>query len=1176
MTIIEELDQALWSEGVLTGEPFNLTIIKEGNIAYVVDRNAVDPEDLIVTTATLHADGLYRIDDLTSLENFMPHESATEQEPSPIMNIIINNISTKKSEHRKQGEKSFKQGARKQSKRQDCYNDLNPLEILHVCMNHASRERILWHVKSGAISGLQFTYDEVKRCSMRQCDTCKAAKTRRQSIYSSYTIRTYLPLQRIYMDVMFFGIRSINGYHAILLIGDVCTDTLFPFGLADVTSENVALCLEKLFKMYGHGVNRVAVKTQFINFDNGMENLGTETMAFLRKEDIRPLLSAARRKEQSRTERSVQTVKAGTRAALAYNKAPLYWFAHAVTYFCYIHNRTAKFGENQTRLEKLTGEKSDGSMFAPFYADGWAFTEPDLRKNKALDDRARLVKLIGFADLVSWPDQSAVAEANADIVFSHKNSYLVADGNKTSIVHDVTWKIYSEERASAMNQYRSKPSYSEADLDAVIDCTADSTIPEPVDYVGDENMERHEIDIPDNALMSLTSQPDEQFFRKGGKFFACDTETPKPSNSGSALADAKEKMLKQALIDKCKPADSIKLPMVATDVEEGEDEGDVIVSSSNSGSDSEDDEPRHDTNEQKNKSHSRAFINALMDKHVGSRSDPEPITIETISSLEEGFSGPDREHWIKAYLDETSKIEDRKTLEICNDEEQFDNNIKAIKSKFAFRLTILSGGIRKYKVRLVACGYSQVAGRDHDNTFSPTVKAKSVKTILSLAANKNWEIKGFDVESAFLEAELEENEKIYMYLPREFRLTADPTKLVKTKLLRNIYGLKQAGYNFYRLIRRILVSFGFAPSDFDQCVFIKWSHKGKSVIVILFVDDGTVTGSWTIGIDETIRYLEKAFTKIKVNEEVLRFIGIDIKRNRKERTITISQQPYIDSLLSKHPDELKPKPTPLLSSVDYRTKGDGSNEPIHSAVGTIRYLADNTEPILLASASALGSAAAQPSDKHVQGVQQVARYLKGQENGMTLGGDEIDLFAMTDANLVLGHDGKSQLGFAFYLNKNSGTIHARSKKDTTVSLASTESEIKAIELTCIEAIWLRGLLKDLGFLQIHPTVIHTDSASAIIMAENNSSSARTGHYANKISFINQCIENGSVALRFVNSEENVADALTKLLPKQKVAKFRHTLNHGHGGESPISLSRIEYTKMLSSKKKQQKSGKNAR
>ena len=179
---------------------------------------------------------------------------------------------------------------------------------------------------------------------------------------------------------------------------------------------------------------------------------------------------------------------------------------------------------------------------------------------------------------------------------------------------------------------------------------------------------------------------------------------------------------------------------------------------------------------------------------------------------------------------------------------------------------------------------------------------------------------------------------------------------------------------------------------------------------------------------------------------------------------------------------------------------------------------------------------------------------------------------MVDANFVTGYDGKSQLGFAFFLNLNSGTILARSKKDTTVSLASTESEIKAIEQACIDATWLRGFLQDVGFMQLGPTVLYTDSASSIIMSESNNNSSRTGHIANKISFINQCIEDGSIKFKFVNSEENVADALTKLLPKQKLAKFRQTLHHGHAGIAPPSLSRTEYKQTKAKEKRQKRKG----
>lgn len=89
------------------------------------------------------------------------------------------------------------------------------------------------------------------------------------------------------------------------------------------------------------------------------------------------------------------------------------------------------------------------------------------------------------------------------------------------------------------------------------------------------------------------------------------------------------------------------------------------------------------------------------------------------------------------------------------------------------------------------------------------------------------------------------------------------------------------------------------------------------------------------------------------------------------------------------------------------------------------------------------------------------------------------------------------------------------------------------------------------------------------MSESNNNSSRTEHYANKISFIHQCIEDGSIKLKFVNSEENVADALTKLLPKQKLAKHRQTLHHGHDEQAPPSLSRTEY-KLTQAKEKRQK------
>ena len=87
---------------------------------------------------------------------------------------------------------------------------------------------------------------------------------------------------------------------------------------------------------------------------------------------------------------------------------------------------------------------------------------------------------------------------------------------------------------------------------------------------------------------------------------------------------------------------------------------------------------------------------------------------------------------------------------------------KALKSKFTFRLTCLIDGSSKYKIRLVACGYSEIAGHDYNETFAPTAKFKSICIVLNLAAIHDWEIYGLDIENAFLESDLDAT--IYMNL----------------------------------------------------------------------------------------------------------------------------------------------------------------------------------------------------------------------------------------------------------------------------------------------------------------------------------------------------------------------------------------------------------------------------
>ena len=148
--------------------------------------------------------------------------------------------------------------------------------------------------------------------------------------------------------------------------------------------------------------------------------------------------------------------------------------------------------------------------------------------------------------------------------------------------------------------------------------------------------------------------------------------------------------------------------------------------------------------------------------------------------------------------------------------------------------------------------------------------------------------------------------------------------------------------------------------------------------------------------------------------------------------------------------------------------------------------------------------------------------------------DELSVRGYVDADYAGDlNDRRSTTGYVFTLA--GGPICWRSMIQSLVALSTTESEYMAVAEAAKEALWLTGLVKELG-IQQGGVLLHCDSQSAIYLAKNQVYHARTKHIDVRFHKIRDLVFSDEFLLKKVHTSENEANMLTKPVTTDK---FKH-------------------------------------
>jgi hypothetical protein len=268
--------------------------------------------------------------------------------------------------------------------------------------------------------------------------------------------------------------------------------------------------------------------------------------------------------------------------------------------------------------------------------------------------------------------------------------------------------------------------------------------------------------------------------------------------------------------------------------------------------------------------------------------------------------------------------------------------------------------------------------------------------------------------------------------------------------------------------------------------------------------------------------------------ELTFFLGLQICQRNKG--IFISQEKYIREMLKKFGmTDCKPVSTPMQTSCKL-SKDDDSKDAdqrqYRSMIGSLLYVT-TSRPDVMQEVGQVARFQEAPKESHVLAVKRIFRYLKGtKEFGLWYPkGKDLSLVAYTDADWAgCIDDRRSTSGEYFYLGEC--LVSWLRKKQSSISLSTTEAEYIATMTCCTQVLWMKQTLQDMQVKYDEPISILCDNTNAISISKNPVMHSKMKHILIKYHFLWEQATEKNIKLEYVGTKEKIADIFTKPLARE--------------------------------------------